>query len=80
MADFTFEIIKHLGTISNRTTNAGEVWTKEVNVVSWNGNKPKINIREWSEDHVRMSKGITLTAEEAEKLATILRDGVERSK
>ena len=76
MADFTFEIKKHLGTISNRTTNAGEVWNREVNVVSWNGNKPKIDIREWSEDHVRMSKGITLTAEEAEKLAIILRDGI----
>ena len=28
-------------------------WTKEINVVSWNGGEPKIDIRDWSESHER---------------------------
>ena len=38
-------------------------WTREVNLVSWNGKPPKIDIRDWSESHERMSRGITLTEE-----------------
>ena len=29
------------------------------------GNEPKIDIREWSPDHSRMTRGITLTEDEA---------------
>ena len=43
-------------------------WTKEVNIVSWNGGEPKIDIRDWSQDHTRMSRGITLTVEQAVNL------------
>ena len=68
-----YEIIKHLGDLSQRN-NKGEVWTKEVNVVSWNHRPPKIDIREWNEDHTRMSKGITLTDAEAEALTMHLHE------
>ena len=49
-------------------------WTKEINVVSWNGGEPKIDIRDWSQDHTRMSRGITLTEEQAKKLNAALID------
>ena len=35
-------------------------------------NPPKRDIREWSPDHVKMSKGITLTKEEAENIYMLL--------
>ena len=47
-------------------------WTKEANIVAWNGGEPKLDIREWDPDHERMSKGITLFEDEAERLAKAL--------
>ena len=49
-------------------------WQKEVNIVSWNGGVPKVDIRDWSETHDRMSRGITLTEEQAMKLTKALAD------
>lgn len=55
--NFVFEIKAHLGVISARK----EGWKKELNLVSWNGqDPPKFDIRDWSEDHTKMSRGITL--------------------
>lgn len=64
MADFKFEITKHICTLS---TNA-KGWSKEFNMVSWNERAPKYDIREWSEDHTQMSKGITFTQDEIDTL------------
>jgi hypothetical protein len=36
--------------------NREEKWTKEVNLVAWNGGKPKIDIRDWNATHERMSQ------------------------
>ena len=47
-------------------------WTKEINIVSWNGGQPKIDIRDWSDDHQRMSRGITLTEDQSMKMAVAL--------
>lgn len=69
--DFRYEIVKFLGVIAERTDNNGK-WTKEVNLVSWNGRDPKIDIREWNADHSRMSKGLTFTEPEAESLCMTL--------
>ena len=55
-ANITYEILEHLGTISNWDSG----WNRELNLISWNGGKPKYDIRDWSADHERMSKGITL--------------------
>lgn len=49
-------------------------WQKELNLVSWNGNPPKFDLREWSPEHDKMSKGITLTNEEMKKLADFLKE------
>ena len=68
MADIKFEITEHIGVLSEGSKG----WTKEINRVSWNDRDPKIDIREWSPDHTKMGKGITLTDEEAQKLIELL--------
>lgn len=69
MSDFTFEIVEHIGVLSE--TPKG--WTKEVNRISWNNAKPKYDIREWDPNHEKMSKGVTFTEEEFEKLRALLK-------
>lgn len=68
MADFKFEIVEHIGVIAEGSKG----WRKEVNLVSWNGAAPKYDIRDWSEDHSKMGKGITLTADEAWEMCHLL--------
>jgi hypothetical protein len=68
MADITFEIVKHFGVISEEKGG----WRKELNLVSWNGRTPKLDIRDWSPDHEKMGKGITLTKDDAAKLVELL--------
>ena len=68
MADFKYEIVKHIGVLSE----SGKGWTKELNKVSWNGGKPKLDIRGWAPEHERMGKGVTLNEEEAAELKELL--------
>lgn len=70
MADIKFELIESLGVLSEGTKG----WQKEINLVSWNGRKAKIDIRDWDQDHNRMGKGVTLTKEELIKLKEILQE------
>ena len=71
--DITFEIMEHIGVI-DIYDNREEKWTKEVNVVAWNGGKPKIDVRDWNGKHDRMSRGITLTEDQAMKMTKALVD------
>lgn len=68
MPEFTYEIVEELGVISEGSRG----WQREVNLVSWNGNTPKYDIRDWAPEHEKMSKGISLTAEEAKNLRDLL--------
>ncbi len=68
MAEISFDIVKHFGVISEEKGG----WKKELNMVSWNGRTPKLDIRDWAPDHEKMGKGITLTQDEAGKLAELL--------
>jgi Uncharacterized protein conserved in bacteria len=68
MADIKYEIKKELGNISE----SAKGWTKEVNLISWNGAAPKYDIRDWAPEHEKMGKGITLTKEEVQQLYKIL--------
>jgi hypothetical protein len=70
MAEVKFEIVRNLGVLSQGSRG----WQKEVNIVSWNGRPPKIDIRDWDEDHQRMGKGVTLSREEVEALSQLLSD------
>ena len=70
MADFKYEIVEHIGVISE----SAKGWTKELNKISWNGGTPKYDIRDWDEEHLRMSRGITLHEDEAKRLCDLLKD------
>lgn len=64
MADIKYEIVEEICVLSESPNG----WTKQLNLVSWNSSKPKYDIREWSENRERMSKGITLNEEEMQKI------------
>lgn len=68
MADIKYEITQELGVLSESKSG----WTRELNLISWNGAAPKYDIRDWSPGHEKMGKGIALSAEEVEKLKKIL--------
>ena len=70
--EITFEIQKHYGTIAENQNG----WKKELNLVSWNGNPAKLDIREWSPEHDRMGRGLTFTKKETEVLYTLLTDAL----
>ncbi len=68
MSTINYEIIKTLGVLST----SAKGWTKELNLISWNENAPKYDLRTWSPDHKKMGKGITLSEEELLKLKELL--------
>lgn len=70
MANFEYEVIEELGVLS--TNQSG--WTKELNLISWNGRPPKFDIRDWSPDHEKMGKGLTFSNDELQALQEILNE------
>ena len=68
MADIKYDIVEELGVLSESVKG----WTKELNLISWNGGAPKYDIRDWAPEHEKMGKGVTLSEEEAKKLAELL--------
>lgn len=68
MSSIKYDIVKEVGIIS--TTTSG--WKKELNIISWNNREPKYDLRDWSSEHEKMGKGITLTAEELKSLKELL--------
>ena len=70
MADIKFEIVEKYGMISE----SAKGWTKELNLVKWNDRDGKYDLREWSQDHEKMGKGITFTKDELIQLKKILDD------
>jgi hypothetical protein len=68
MADIKYEIQKKVGVLS--TSASG--WAKELNLVSWNDREPKYDLRDWSADHEKMGKGVTLSREELLALKELL--------
>ena len=69
-SQFKFEIIQNIAVLS--TEKSG--WTKEINLVSFNGAPPKYDIRTWDPNHEKMGKGITLTKEELTQLESVLKE------
>ncbi len=66
--EIKYEIINHIGVISQNSSG----WQKELNRVSWNGGEPKYDIRDWSPEHEKMGKGITLTEKDLRALKEII--------
>ncbi|MBO0441932.1 hypothetical protein DOK67_0001137 [Enterococcus sp. DIV0212c] len=67
--EFSYEIVEEIAVLSENAQG----WRKEFNLVSWNGRPPKFDLRDWSADHEKMGKGITLTNEEFEILSKALK-------
>jgi hypothetical protein len=72
LPEINFELIKNIGTLSESSKG----WTKELNLISWNGREPKYDIRDWDPEHQKMGKGVTLTVEELGRLKELL-DGMD---
>ena len=70
MADIKFEIEKELGSISESPKG----WTKELNLISWNGKEAKYDLRDWAPEHEKMGKGVTLSIDELKKLRDVLNE------
>ena len=68
MSEIKYEIVKKIGTISTAASGCA----KEVNLIRWNDRDPKYDLRDWSADHEKMGKGVTLSKEELLALREVL--------
>lgn len=68
LAEIKFEIIETIAVLSESPKG----WKKELNLISWNGREPKYDIREWSPNHEKMGKGVTLSIDDIKKLKEVL--------
>ena len=68
MREIQYEIVKEIAVLS--TGDSG--YTKEINLISWNGKEPKYDIRSFSPNRQKCGKGITLNADEAAALLKAL--------
>jgi hypothetical protein len=68
MADIKYEIVKKIGVLSKSASG----WAKELNLISWSDRDPKYDLRDWSADHTKMGKGVTLSKEELIALKDLL--------
>ncbi|MEG2200528.1 MAG: PC4/YdbC family ssDNA-binding protein, partial [Anaerovorax sp.] len=71
--EVTFQVEEHIGILG---TNKSTGWSKELNLVSWNGTPAKYDIRDWEKSHKVMSRGVTLHKDEAQTLKELL-NGLE---
>ena len=73
--EFEFKIVERISTISNKNDS----WPLELNLVSFNGEPPKYDIRRWDKSHTRMGRGASLTLDELRKLSMAIEDYLEES-
>lgn len=68
MKEIQYEIVKEIAVLSRSESG----YTKELNLIAWNGNSPKYDIRSFSPNHEKCGRGVTLTADEAAALLKVL--------
>lgn len=68
MNEIKYEIVEEIGVLAE--TSKG--WRTELNLVSWNGREPKYDLRDWSENHEKIGKGMALSKDELIKLKEII--------
>lgn len=73
MADIKYDIVEELGVLSE----SAKGWTKELNLISWNGGIAKYDIRDWAPRREKMGKGVTISEEEAIKLVELLTEKLQ---
>ena len=64
MNEVKFEIVEEIAVLSESEKG----WKKELNLVSWNDNEPKYDLRDWSPNHEKMGKGVRLSNDELKAL------------
>ena len=52
MADIKFEIKETVGVIAE----SAKGWTKELNLISWNGKEAKYDLRDWGPEHEKWGR------------------------
>lgn len=67
-SNFSYDVVESIGTLATYSNG----WTKEFNLISWNGKEAKYDIRDWDPDHQHMSRGITLRPDELGQLYKLL--------
>ncbi len=68
MKEISYEIIREIAIFSENKSG----WTKELNLIRWNGKEPKYDLRDWAPNREKMGKGITLTEDEIRSLKEVL--------
>ncbi|WP_067724784.1 YdbC family protein [Oceanobacillus damuensis] len=68
MAELKYEIIETIAVLSESPKG----WTKELNLISWNGREPKYDLRDWAPGKEKMGKGVTISDKELKKLQEVL--------
>ena len=74
MKEILYEIVKEIAVLSANDSG----YTKEINLISWNGKEPKYDIRSFSQNREKCGKGITLNADEAAALLEALQKALNR--
>ncbi|MCR2018312.1 PC4/YdbC family ssDNA-binding protein [Blautia pseudococcoides] len=74
MKEIQYEIVKEIAVLSKSDSG----YTKEFNLISWNGKEPKCDIRSFSPNREKCGKGITLTADEAAALLRALQKELDK--
>ena len=72
MAEFTYKIHDTIGCFGARGA-----WQYELNKISWGTNAPTFDIRKWTDDHEKMSKGVSLKESELRELYDLLHEYFE---
>ena len=63
MGNITYEVVEALAVLS-----ASGAYEKQVNLISWNGAEPVLDIRVWNTETGKAQKGITIKQNEIEPL------------
>lgn len=61
------KILKHIAVLREGNNN----WKQEMNIVSWYGQEPKLDIRWWSDDNGAGGKGAIIRREDVEVLKRV---------
>ena len=71
--EVTYEIIKEIGVVSESSTG----WQKILTVTSWCGREPRLDLREWSPDRQKCTRGLTLDRDQAASLMKLLQSELQ---
>lgn len=71
--EFNYEIIKEGPTLEQLKGN----YELKLNLISFNGKTPRLDLRKWNTEKGTMLKGISITKEQAERLLKELPNMIE---